>query len=77
MDSTFLDNPPTPEEIASWREDLVKARPYTDDDPEPVYFDYIEDVDRSEATSSMRLLKAYGLWTEEDERIAFGPHDED
>lgn len=75
MGSTFRDNSPTPEEIESWREDLTRARPYTEDDPEPVYFDYIEDEARSEATASMRLLKAFGLWTEEDERIAFGPHD--
>lgn len=75
MDSTFRDNPPSPEKVASWREDIAKARPYTDDDPEPFYFDWIPDQARSDATDSMELLKAAGLWTEEDERIAFGPHD--
>ena len=77
MDSAFRDNPATPKEIERWRGNIAKARPYTDDDPEPCYFDWIPDPARSNATVAMELLKAAGLWTEEDERIAFGPHDED
>ena len=77
MDSAFRDNPATPKEIERWRGHIAKARPYTDDDPEPCYFDWIPDPARSNATVAMELLKAAGLWTEEDEHIAFGPHDED
>lgn len=62
------------EKAARYREYLKKARPYTQDDPEPIYFDYIEDEARSDATAAVELLKAAGLWTEEDERIAFGLH---
>ena len=75
MDSCFLDEPATEEEINRWRKQIETARPYTDDDPEPFYFDYTPDWPRSQATMAMELLKAAGLWTEEDERIAFGPHD--
>lgn len=55
------------------REEAHKVRPYTDDDPEPRYFHYIEDPDRSDATMAMEILKNHGLWTEEDDRVAFGP----
>lgn len=60
--------------IQLYREDIAAARPYTDDDPEVFYFDYIPDEARSMATMAMEQLKAAGLWTEEDERVAFGPH---
>ncbi len=73
MDSYFKNNPPTEEELAEWRADIAAAWPYTEDDPEPLYFDWIADPARSDATMSMDLLKASGNWTEEDERIAFDP----
>ena len=73
MGSYFQDNPPTAEELAEWRADLAAAWPYTEDDPEPSYFDWIPDPARSDATIAMELLKASGNWTEEDERIAFDP----
>lgn len=75
MGSYFQRNPPSAERVAEWRKDIAAARPYTDDDPEPFYFDYTENPARSDATDAMELLKAAGLWTEEDERIAFGPHE--
>lgn len=75
MDSHFRRNPPSEEQVTRWRKDIAAARPYTDDDPEPFYFDYVPDWPRSDATDAMFLLKAAGLWTEEDERIAFGPHE--
>lgn len=59
--------------IQSCRQEIVAARPYTDD-PEPFYFDFTPDPVRSDATDAMEFLKAAGLWTEEDERVAFGPH---
>lgn len=62
------------EKVQRWREKIRKARPYTEDDPEPAYFDWCEDYDRSEATDAMELLQAAGLWTAEDEAVAFGPH---
>lgn len=65
----------TDEEIAHCRRLIKKGRPYTQDDPEPCYFDWIEDDDRSDATAAAKLLIAAGVWTAEDERIAFGPHD--
>lgn len=71
-----LDEFITKESVARWRKKIALARPYTESDPEPGYFDYIENPARSDATEAMELLKAAGLWTEEDERIAFGPHDE-
>lgn len=77
MGSYFQRNPPSEEEVAEWRKEIAAARPYTDDDPEPFYFDYIENPPRTYATVAMELLKAAGLWTEEDERIAFGPHGEE
>lgn len=64
----------TDEEVRRYREDLKKARPYTEDDPEPGWFDWIEDNDRTDATAAMDLLKAAELWTAEDEAVAFGPH---
>ena len=73
MGSYFQDNPPTAEELAEWRKDLAAAWPYTEDDPEPLYFDWIPDPARSDATDAMYLLKASGNWTEADERIAFDP----
>lgn len=73
MGSYFQDNPPTAEELAEWRKDLAAAWPYTEDDPEPLYFDWIPDPARSDATDAMYLLKASGNWTEADERIAFVP----
>lgn len=73
MDSYFQKNPPTEEELSRWRSDLAKAWPYTEDDPEPDYFDWIADPDRDDATNAMYLLKASGNWTPEDERIAFDP----
>ena len=73
MDSHFRDNPPTPEEIAKWRADLTRGWPYTEDDPEPDFFDWTPDPDRSATTDSIYLLKATGNWTEEDELIAFDP----
>ena len=73
MDSYFRDNPPTPEEIAKWRADLTRGWPYTEDDPEPDFFDWTPDPDRSATTDSIYLLKATGNWTEEDERVAFDP----
>ena len=73
MGSYFQDNPPTPEEIAKWRADLTRGWPYTEDDPEPDFFDWTPDPDRSATTDSIYLLKATGNWTEEDERIAFDP----
>ena len=71
MGSYFQDNPPTPEEIAKWRADLTRGWPYTEDDPEPDFFDWTPDPDRSATTDSIYLLKATGNWTAEDERIAF------
>ena len=71
--SYFQDNPPTPEEIAKWRADLTRGWPYTEDDPEPDFFDWTPDPDRSATTDSIYLLKATGNWTAEDERIAFDP----
>ena len=73
MGSYFQDNPPTPEEIAKWRADLTRGWPYTEDDPEPDFFDWTPDPDRSATTDSIYLLKATGNWTAEDERIAFDP----
>ena len=73
MDSYFRDNPPTPEEIAKWRADLTRGWPYTEDDPEPDFFYWTPDPDRSATTDSIYLLKATGNWTEEDERVAFDP----
>jgi len=73
MGSYFQDNPPTAEELAEWRRDLTLAWPYTEDDPEPEYFDWIPDPARCITTDAIRLLKASGNWTEEDERIAFDP----
>ena len=73
MGSYFQDNPPTAEDLAEWRKDLAAAWPYTEDDPEPLYFDWIPDPARSDATDAMYLLKASGNWTEADERIAFDP----
>lgn len=64
----------TDEEAVFYRKQLKLARPYTEDDPEPDWFDWIEDRDRSNATRAVRLLKAAGLWTAEDEKVAFGPH---
>lgn len=64
----------TDEEARRYREDLKKARPYTKDDPEPFYWDWIPNEDRTDATAAMDLLKAAGLWTAEDEAVAFGPH---
>jgi hypothetical protein len=74
MGSYFQDNPPTPEEIAKWRADLTRGWPYTEDDPEPDFFDWTPDPDRSATTDSIYLLKATGNWTAEDERIAFDPN---
>ncbi len=73
MGSYFQDNPPTPEEIAKWRADLTRGWPYTEDDPEPDFFDWTPDPDRSATTDSIYLLKETGNWTAEDERIAFDP----
>lgn len=73
MDSYFRDNPPTQEALARWRRKLAAAWPYTEDDPEPSYFDWIPDPARSDATLAMELLKESGNWTEEDEKIAFDP----
>ena len=53
MDSYFRDNPPTPEEIAKWRADLTRGWPYTEDDPEPDFFDWTPDPDRSATTDSI------------------------
>lgn len=64
----------TDEKAQFYRGFIAAAKPYTDDDPEPSYFDYIPNEARTDATVAMELLKAAGLWTEEDERIAFGPH---
>lgn len=74
MDSYSQNNPPSEERVKRWREEIAAARPYTDDDPEPFYFDFMPDPARSDATDAMYLLKAAGLWTEEDERVAFGHH---
>lgn len=73
MESYFRENPPTEEELARWRKDIAKAWPYTEDDPEPGYFDWIADPDRHDATLAMQFLKDSDNWTEEDERIAFDP----
>ena len=73
MGSYFKHHPPTAEQLAEWRADLAAVWPYTEDDPEPSYFDWIPDPARSDATDAMYLLKASGNWTEEDERIAFDP----
>lgn len=73
MDSYFRDNPPSQEDLERWRRKLAAAWPYTEDDPEPPYFDWIADPARSDATMAMELLKESGNWTEEDERIAFDP----
>ena len=56
MGSYFQDNPPTPEEIAKWRADLTRGWPYTEDDPEPDFFDWTPDPDRSATTDSIYLL---------------------
>ena len=58
---------------AGWRADLTRGWPYTEDDPEPDFFDWTPDPDRSATTDSIYLLKATGNWTEEDERVAFDP----
>jgi len=60
MGSYFQDNPPTPEEIAKWRADLTRGWPYTEDDPEPDFFDWTPDPDRSATTDSIYLLKETG-----------------
>ena len=73
MDSYFQKNPPTDEDLSRWRSAIAKAWPYTEDDPEPGYFDWIADPDRHDATRAVYLLKASGNWTEDDERIAFDP----
>lgn len=64
----------TDEQIQLYRSDIKKAKPYTADDPEPDYWDWIADDSRNSATIAMNLLKAAGLWTAEDEAVAFGPH---
>lgn len=58
MDSAFRDNPATPKEIERWRGNIAKARPYTDDDPEPCYFDWIPDPARSNATVAIADIYA-------------------
>ena len=73
MDSHFQDKEPSAEQLRRWREAIAAAWPYTDEDPEPFYFDWIPDPPRSDATWAMQMLKASGNWTEADERVACDP----
>lgn len=54
------------------RTEIKKARPYRENEEHIIYFDYCDD--RDDATIAMQVLKDAGRWTQEDERIAFGPH---
>lgn len=58
------------ETIAKLRENSRKAKPYREDEEYDSYFDYTSD--REYATMAMETLKRHSLWTDEDERIAFG-----
>lgn len=62
------------EKVQRWRKQIAAARPYTEEDPEPDYWDWIADDARTDATIAMGLLQTAGLWTAEDEAVAFGPH---
>lgn len=67
MGFTFTD-----EEIQECRKLAFAAKPYRDDDEHYEYFDRPGDAKRERATSAIHLLKALDLWTEEDEKKAFG-----
>lgn len=64
----------TEKDIAECRELLEKAKPYKsfESNDHEHFFDYSENMERDAATLSMELLKSAGLWTEEDEKRAFG-----
>lgn len=59
-----------PDEIAACRRDLEKAKPYTLEESLADHADFPEE--RHCATRAMLLLQYAGLWTEEDEKKAFG-----
>lgn len=62
----------TDDEIKKCRELAFSAKPYRADDEHYQYFDLSGDEEREKATSAIRLLKAAGLWTDEDEKKVFG-----
>lgn len=62
----------TDDEIKKCRDLSLSAKPYREDDKHYQYFDLSGDEEREKATSAIRLLKAAGLWNDEDEKKAFG-----
>lgn len=62
----------TDEEIRECWKQAFAARPYRDDDEHYQYFDCPGETEREHATAAIYLLKRAGLWTEEDEKKAFG-----
>ena len=58
-------------EIEFYKDRAFAAKPYTEDDPEPYYYDECADYKRINAAMAIRWLKRRGLRTEEDEKRAF------
>lgn len=56
--------------IEACRRDLEKARPYTFEESIDKRVEFLEEKHR--ATQAMLILQYAGLWTEQDQKKAFG-----